>query len=174
MVSPASRTAILISLSLLSSHPIVAQPYAAECPADNLRRHGPGLELAELWDWVRGELGLEADLSPPQVCRVDADVMQSLRPGTALDAVALYDGDRRRILLRTHWDPADVIDQSIIVHEIVHHAQKLSGRRLSCPSAGEAEAYDLQAKWLNASGMDLKTAFGIDALTRLVLVNCIY
>ncbi|AZQ66811.1 hypothetical protein EF888_06445 [Silicimonas algicola] len=174
MVSLASRTAILMSLSFSVAPPLIAEPYAAECPADNLRQHGPGPDLADLWDWVRGELSFEDDLPPPQVCRVDSDVIQAMRPGTALDTVALYDRARHRILLSRYWNPADAVDQSVIVHELVHHAQALSGRRLACASAGEAEAYDLQAKWLDAHDLDLDTAFGIDALTRLVLVNCAY
>lgn len=50
------------------------------------------------------------------------------------------------------WDEDSVAAQSYIVHELVHHAQLLSGRDYPCNAAKEREAYTLQNKWLAEHG----------------------
>ena len=90
-----------------------------------------------------------------------------------MSLVAIYDTPQRRILLTADWAPGSPRDQSMIVHELVHHAQALLGRRHDCPQAREEEeAYRLQKEWLQGSGGDLKSEFGIDGLTLLVLTTC--
>lgn len=50
------------------------------------------------------------------------------------------------------WDPSSVMSQSYLVHELVHHAQLLSGKAYPCHAAKEREAYVLQNKWLSEHG----------------------
>ena len=55
------------------------------------------------------------------------------------------------------WDAQNdkvgiIAAQSYVVHELVHHAQFLSGRTYSCHAAKEREAYTLQNKWLAEHG----------------------
>ena len=52
------------------------------------------------------------------------------------------------------WDPESLRSQSYIVHELVHHAQLLSGRHYACHAAKEREAYTLQNQWLAEHGED--------------------
>lgn len=52
------------------------------------------------------------------------------------------------------WDPESLRSQSYVVHELVHHAQLLSGRRYTCHEAKEREAYVLQNQWLTEHGED--------------------
>lgn len=52
------------------------------------------------------------------------------------------------------WDPESLTSQSYIVHELVHHAQLLSGRSYPCHEAKEREAYTLQNQWLVEHGED--------------------
>jgi hypothetical protein len=50
------------------------------------------------------------------------------------------------------WDPESLRAQSYLVHEMVHHAQTLSGRTYPCHNAKEREAYILQNQWLAEHG----------------------
>lgn len=50
------------------------------------------------------------------------------------------------------WDPESLRSQSYIVHEMVHHAQLLSGKTYACHAAKEKEAYMLQNRWLVEHG----------------------
>ena len=60
----------------------------------------------------------------------------------------LYDMTREKIYLRLPWDPANPYDQSILLHELVHHAQTGS-RHWYCPKAMEWDAYQIQENWLS-------------------------
>jgi len=50
------------------------------------------------------------------------------------------------------WDPESPTAQSYLVHELVHHAQLLSGKYYPCHEAKEREAYTLQNRWLVEHG----------------------
>jgi hypothetical protein len=58
----------------------------------------------------------------------------------------------RIIINSAVWDPGSLRAQSYIVHEMVHHAQTLSGRTFACHDAKEKEAYILQNRWLEEQG----------------------
>ncbi len=58
----------------------------------------------------------------------------------------------RIILNNVAWDPGSLHSQSYLVHELVHHAQLISGRHYECDDAKEREAYTLQNKWLVEHG----------------------
>lgn len=51
------------------------------------------------------------------------------------------------------WNAADIRVQSFLVHELVHHAQYVSGRVYACHRAKEWEAYRLQNLWLAQHGL---------------------
>lgn len=44
-------------------------------------------------------------------------------------------------------------DDYIIVHELVHHLQQASGKEFTCIAEKEAEAYDLQIKFVDETGV---------------------
>ncbi len=50
-------------------------------------------------------------------------------------------------------DLASVRDQSILLHEIVHHLQISNAIKLPCRSAYDAQAYRLQTEWLKEQGI---------------------
>lgn len=56
------------------------------------------------------------------------------------------------ILNNVAWDPGSLRSQSYLVHELVHHAQLISGRHYACDDAKEREAYTLQNRWLVEHG----------------------
>jgi hypothetical protein len=124
---------------------------------------------------------LEAPLPLPRLPAIgfaDEEAMRALRyggaaPPPALELVALYDDEGGRIVLPAGWTGATPAEISILVHEMVHHVQAEEGRSYACAGAREAEAYEVQARWLGHFGETLEGAFGIDAMTLLVLGGCL-
>ena len=122
---------------------------------------------------------LEAPMpAPPEIATATPERLRALRHGhaagrpAALDVVALYDDAARTILLPEGWTGESPAEMSVLVHEMVHHAQNVAGRRFACPAEREAEAYAVQERWLALFGETLEGAFGIDPMTRLVLTRC--
>lgn len=58
------------------------------------------------------------------------------------------------IINNVMWDPESLRAKSYLVHEMVHHAQTLSGKKYPCHDAKEREAYILQNQWLAEHGED--------------------
>jgi hypothetical protein len=123
-------------------------------------------------------VALDAPLPPlPEIVHAAPERMQALRHGHAappatLDVVALYDDEARTILLPEGWAGGSPAEMSVLVHEMVHHLQNVSGRRYACPAEREAEAYSVQERWLALFGETLEGAFAIDPMTRLLLTRC--
>jgi Domain of unknown function (DUF6647) len=103
----------------------------------------------------------------------------TLEPGSvpesndSQDVVAFYDARRKTIFLSQSWDARSPADQSVLVHELVHHLQKEAGATYRCPGEQEKPAYAAQADWLALYDLSLESEFGIDALTLLVRTNCL-
>ncbi|MGB8621846.1 MAG: DUF6647 family protein [Paracoccaceae bacterium] len=91
---------------------------------------------------------------------------------SALEIVAFYDTPARAIYLPSGWTGATPGELSVLVHEMVHHAQAEAGRRFACPAERERQAYDAQARWLALFGSDLSREFGIDRLFLLLATTC--
>ena len=87
-------------------------------------------------------------------------------------AIALYDFSRRTIFLSENWTGTSPADQSVLVHEMVHHVQNMAKMKFECPMAREKLAYTAQNRWLARFGMDLESAFQIDPFTVLVNSAC--
>lgn len=66
---------------------------------------------------------------------------------------AAYDAEADLIYLVAPWDPADLMDQAALLHELVHAVQ-LANRGWPCLQAPEWEAYRLTETWLKARGVD--------------------
>lgn len=148
-----------------------APAWAGDCADAGIARKA----LDELWDWVRAEVGQASVVPAPEVCLVPEEVLLRLRGGgeaQAMQLEALYDRTRTRILVRERWRPADPVSSSVIVHELVHHAQSVSGTRFACPALAEKDAYRVQETWLERSGLSLESSFGVDGFTLLILTNC--
>jgi len=86
--------------------------------------------------------------------------------------VALYDDRTRTIYLPEPWTGATPAEQSVLVHEMVHHLQNLAGQKFACPQAREKPAYAAQKAWLARFGEDFFEAFETDTMTMLVRTRC--
>jgi hypothetical protein len=65
-------------------------------------------------------------------------------------AFAMYECDSQTLILRAGFDFSWTWEQSVLLHELVHHAQCLRNGRYDDLCAAEREAYTLQAKYLRA------------------------
>lgn len=88
------------------------------------------------------------------------------------EIVAFYDTLARTIYLPSGWSGSTPGELSVLVHEMVHHAQAEAGRRFACPAESERQAYDAQARWLALFGSDLESEFGINRMFLLVATTC--
>lgn len=72
----------------------------------------------------------------------------ALREGTRVGA--LYDGARIYVPMETR--AFTVWGQALLLHEVVHYMQHMSGRRYDCVSAMEQEAYGLMFTYMREHG----------------------
>lgn len=133
-------------------------------------------------DWLVAEFGLPEVAEPPRIAYATPDQVVALYLGDAAphagsvgarpEVVAVYHNVERTIYLPEGWTGASAAEMSVLVHELAHHVQNLAGITYACPAAREKLAFEAQAAWLERHGSDLESAFGIDAMTRLVRTNC--
>jgi hypothetical protein len=159
---------------------IAAAP-AAAAGAERAGGHGeaPVAVVEAVASWVAGELALPAAASPPTIRFAPPERLAALRYGDAaghgaLEVVALYHDAERTIYLPEGWTGATLEEQSVLVHEMVHHLQNLADLRFACPAEREQAAYAAQAAWLERAGGSLQRSFGIDAMTLLLRTRCFY
>ena len=88
--------------------------------------------------------------------------------------VSVYDDRTGTIYLATGWNGDSPRETSILVHELVHHLQNMSAMKFPCPAARERTAYEAQNRWLAQYGLDLKSEFGIDAMTLKTMTACFW
>lgn len=67
---------------------------------------------------------------------------------------AFYDGETETITLVAPWNPRNPEDQSVLLHELVHHRQ--APLYAYCEGAKEMPAYELQAAWAGEHGVETK------------------
>src|SRR5262245_55527822 len=81
-----------------------------------------------------------------------------LGPSSGLEEIirptALYSKNEHLIYLATTWKKDNVLDQSILVHELMHHLQVENHIQLECWGRYEAQAYELQIRWLRTQGVE--------------------
>ena len=66
---------------------------------------------------------------------------------------AFYSKDEHLVYLADNWNKNDLVDQSILVHELVHHLQSKDHIQFACWGRYEAQAYELQIQWLQTQGV---------------------
>ena len=97
----------------------------------------------------------------------------SLQANQGNSVVSVYDPKKREILLPLGWSAITPAEQSVLVHEMVHHLQYSAHIKFNCPQELEAAAYKAQEKWLQLFGKSLESEFGLDGFTILVNSNCL-
>ena len=89
------------------------------------------------------------------------------------DIVAVYDDAKRTIYLPQGWTGVTRADQSLLVHEMVHHLQNLGNLKYACPEAREKLAFAAQEQWLELFDRTLASEFDLDPFTLLVRTSCL-
>lgn len=99
-------------------------------------------------------------------------VQEETRTSSERNVDAVYDTISRTIYLPNDWIGKSAADQSILVHEMVHHLQNLAGIKFECPAAREKTAYLAQDRWLARFGMSLEKEFEVDMFTIVISSAC--
>ena len=89
------------------------------------------------------------------------------------DIVAVYDDLKRTIYLPEAWTGVTPAEQSLLVHEMVHHMQNVGNLKYECPDAREKLAFAAQEQWLQLFDQTLAGEFGLDPFTLLVRTSCL-
>jgi len=105
-----------------------------------------------LMRWVERETGYHAPAQPVVVASEEKfQLVMQMRGVHYADARAMYIPGTV-ILDNNSWEEDDPVQISLLVHELVHHAQLFSKRKYACADAKEYEAYVIQNRWLEAHG----------------------
>ncbi len=110
----------------------------------------------------------------PWLAPHDIAVESQRGPLGAREVVAVYDDAMKTIYLPEGWTGTTPAEQSVLVHEMVHHLQGLGELKYDCPPAREQLAYAAQDEWLRLSGLNLADEFEIDPFTLAISTRCIY
>jgi hypothetical protein len=122
--------------------------------------------LTAIVTWLSINAGLPATYEHPRIEFVSPGKMYAVRIGghvsghtpgaahghkpqrnTGREIEALYDDRGRTIYLPVGWTGGTPAEVSVLVHEMVHHLQNMSGLIYECPQAREEPAYVAQKKW---------------------------
>ncbi|MBI5277052.1 MAG: hypothetical protein HY854_11380 [Burkholderiales bacterium] len=140
--------------------------------------------LAAVLAWLSLNFSLPAVEQPPAVRFVAPESMMAMRRQLAdgerpaatgrADVHAFYDDRSGVVYLPQGWTGDTPAESSMLVHELVHHLQKVRGDRFACPAEREKLAYRAQSRWLEEAGTSLAREFQVDPMTLLVRTNCMH
>lgn len=170
-MKPLARAATLalfaVSLLLAGAHVTAGETQADKRDSDIVSCHLPiPLAVPEaLFDQLIGWIALHTSHDVSLAYQTPAtlsycDVGEAIEYGNTNIIVekplrAAFDRAKRHIYLVQPWSPVRPIDQSVLLHEMIHDIQYYS-KDWECTGAAEPEAYRLQAKWLLEHGIDPK------------------
>ncbi len=108
--------------------------------------------VSKLMAWVEEQTGYDAPNQPSVVASQEKFALVMKMNGVHYaDARAIYIPGMV-ILNNESWEEDEPRQISLLVHELVHHAQLFSNRKYACADAKEYEAYKLQNQWLEEQG----------------------
>lgn len=140
------------------------------------------LLLAALLAWVSPVLGLPVPTGVPTLrlaahCDIQALAYDDASIPCTEDGVqALYLPEADTIYLPDDWDPTDILDVSMLVHELGHYAQDKAGRLedIGCMLDVEWPAYEAQAAFLESAGVEHAwEAMQVDPLFLAIAYQCV-
>jgi len=122
--------------------------------------------VVTLLAWVVAHTGLAA----PDLPRIVRDQIVTVKNE---NVQAFYLHAAATIHLPGTWRPDQLRDQSILLHELVHHVQWFNRISAACVSAYERQAYDLQIRWLREHGVaDPYKLIRTDEFTVIIFSAC--
>jgi len=168
------------------THIEIEVPTATRNPATFL---SPTL-VANISAWVAAEFGLPAVDRLPRIELVSSERLARLRYGSLLkhtsnaamdpralnamlrDTVAIYSDTEQTIYISNRLAGDVAVYLSVVVHELVHHAQNRAGLTFNCPQEREQLAYAAQERWLGHFGKSLAAEFELDGFSLLTKTRC--
>ena len=146
----------------------------------------PGL-MSTIVNWLSTEFALPATYEHPRIELITSQAMvakryrglvpgqnQALSSDVTRDLVALYEDATRTIYLLEGWTGTTPVEESVLVHEMVHHLQNAAGLKYECGQAREKPAYAAQQQWLARLGRDFFLEFETDSMMILLRTVCPY
>ena len=133
--------------------------------------------LTAIVTWLSINFGLPPIHEHPTIELLPATQIAEIHYGTSdsynwREVIATYDDATRTIFLAEGWTGRTPADLSILVHEMVHHLQDVSGRQYVCPASREKLAYAAQDAWLGLFGQTLLAEFELDRMTLKLTTQC--
>lgn len=122
----------------------------------------PEALLTGLLAFAADQLGAEPPKAVPEIVVGETPWTDTFK------ALAIYDNDT--ITLREACDPAQLLCQAILVHELVHYVQDVAGLEYACYMAREQPAYVAMVAYVKEFGVVEPYAylgFGIEGLEYL-------
>lgn len=141
----------------------------------------------EIAGWLASNYDLPPTRSAPRIAFASPLELMKLRaadraqwqgfkydddPATQRNVVAVYDNVTTTVYLPLNWTGTTPADQSVLVHEVVHHLQNVARLKFECPAAREKTAYLAQDAWLRRSNLSLEDEFGVDMFTVVASSAC--
>ena len=153
---------VIVLLAACADQPVSrADADASGSPMASVNYSGPGVPdgtaidpalVNELLAWVSAQSGYYPPAPPVVIASREKFVQLMRRTGGRIgNARAMYIPGMV-VLDNNTWDMHDPMQVSLLVHDLVHHAQLYSGKTYPCRAAKEQEAYTLQNKWLAERG----------------------
>ena len=141
--------------------------------------------LTALVTWISGNSDIPADYHLPRIVPMSSRAMTDLvyqrlptdlQQATSIDqmrkVISLYSAAAKTIYLQRDWTGRTPAELSMLVHEMVHHLQKLNQTTFACTAAEEKSPYEIQEKWLDMFGLSLSSEFGLDQTTVVLTTAC--
>ena len=146
--------------------------------------------LPKIAAWISHSFDLPEIDQLPRVQLVSSAQVAALRyglpqplPGQAIEQAGPYLGAGRAVVavynkdiiyLSDGWRGGSPADQSVLIHEMVHHLQQRAQLRYGCPQEREKLAYQAQERWLTRFGATLQNEFEIDPMTLFLHSACLH
>lgn len=123
----------------------------AQASVEDGTRVDPAL-VRQMMSYVEQQTGVRVPSLPIVIAsRKKFDLVMRFSGVNYADARSLYIPGTV-IMDSESWDPTDKEQLSLLVHELVHHAQLFAKRRYPCPDAREVDSYTIQNRWLASQG----------------------
>ena len=106
--------------------------------------------------WLIAKTGLGTTELPPIMLVPKhqlVEIAYGPKPPPLTAVSGLYDTKTSTIYLLDSWDGSKLLDQSELVHELVHHLQNVNKVPAPCLTAHERQALHLQLAWLREQGV---------------------
>jgi Domain of unknown function (DUF6647) len=134
----------------------LAAPIGAHSSEGCLNNKGSGQfepkAIIDLMAWIGARTEWVVQ-EPPSICYVTNAQLEEMADGKEKESKhltinALYAPKSHVVYLSENWNPGDLRDRSLLLHELVHHLQTLNHVEAPCLAKNELQAFQLQLAWL--------------------------